>query len=450
KGLRELFIDHYWVVVRLLLMPFLKLLYIVIVFYFILMFWSLNTLYFIGALAAVFFVMWARGRFAAHIPSFVPRGLFVWYVFLVLISAAYVQSFNRFPPEPAACESLHLSGEIRPVLPMKEYRKHSFLNGALPYDMVLDEDDRAIFVSFKNLSGAGAIVRLDDRANELAAHLVVRSDRETSELFYPERLCINKVKNQLYATTKSNGNFQIIALDYGDGGLGAVRRLKFTNRETTNCAVKMPEGDLYVIFLGPPNNWIQVLDGKKLKPVSEIQFGIFGYADYFEIDALKDRLLVPSLDPTNLFKIYEVLGLSEHKFRTVSYPLIVNIPLFFGYSFPVSIPTLGVAHASKNHRFYLSSPFAQLVLELDDESMKVRRFIRSSGNFPRELAFNAQKNLLLVANYGSGTVDVVDAENFVRIKTYRLGKLVRSVYVSPDSGRNFAVTACGVFELELK
>ena len=82
-----------------------------------------------------------------------PTGLGV-YVLLVLVSVVYVQSYNRTAPSESACAAIAESGELTPILTMKEFRGHEQLAGALPYDCILDNSENALFVSFKNLDGS--------------------------------------------------------------------------------------------------------------------------------------------------------------------------------------------------------------------------------------------------------------------------------------------------------
>ncbi|MEW5947430.1 MAG: hypothetical protein AB1742_14665 [bacterium] len=447
KGLRELFFDRYWTLFRLFLLPLLKAACAVVASYFIVMTFSLNAFCFYVFLAIVLLAALLRARFPRLMPRWTPRGPFAAFVLLVLLCAAFVQSFNRLPPPAPACARLRLpEDEVVPVLTMEQYRKHFFLEGAMPYGVALDPDEHALFVSFKNLSGSGALVRLDDRDFSLAARLITESDRDPDELFYPERLCINTRSRTLFATTKSSANFQILVLDYS-AGLKLKRRLRFPQRETTNCRVRPDDGALFIIFLGPPNNSIQLRYPRSLKPLSEIRFGTFGYADYFTFDDERRRLVVPSLDPTNLFSIYQAYERTGGLFHPVSVPVVVRAPLPGGLSIPLRVPTLGIAHDPRRERLYLTSPFTRLIIELDAGTLRPLRAVRSSGGFPREIAADVTHGALLVANFASGSVDVLDSDSLSIVRTYRLGKLVRTVYADPVSSRNFAVTACGVFEI---
>jgi len=286
---------------------------------------------------------------------------------------------------------------------------------------------------------------VNESDGRMAAHLIAESDRRKNEMFYPERFCIDRSKKLLYATTKSDKNFQLLEMDYGSG-LKLAGRIKFPRFETTNCEVDEKTGDIYVIFLGPPDNHIRVIDGTTHKEVGALRFGRLGYADYFAMDLSQDRLVVPSLDVLNRFRVYDVSGLKKRAYR----PLTRRVALDFrlpGGTASVPIPTLGIAQDRLHNRYYFTCPFIRLVLEVDGKTFRIRRYY-IAGRFPREIAVNERRGLLLVANYGSGTVDAIDLKSWKVYKRFTVGKLVRSLYVDEETGKNFAVSACGVYEID--
>jgi hypothetical protein len=448
SGLKELPLGQFASWFNLFITPFFKLFLSLPFFYFVILFFSINTLGFAVGLGVAAVAMIGRRVLDGLIPDYIPSGLFAGYIFLVWISIFYVQSYNRIQPTPAACGSIESTDEIKPVWTMKQFGRQPFLYGTLPYDAIADFGQRALFVTFKNLSGHGAVVRINTDNNEMVGKLVTRDDENPEEMFYPERLCIDRGAHSLYSTTKTRKDFQILSMDYSGGGLNLAGRIKFTGRETTNCEVSARDRDLYVIFLGPPDSHIEVLDGSTGEKKGETHFGRFGYADYFSIDVARDRTVVPSLDPTNLFEIYEVRRKNERGFFSSSHRMAIDFKLPGGRNISIPIPTLGIAFDAAGNRFYLTCPFLRLVLEVDGDNFKVLRHF-FAGGFPREVAVNAKQRVLLVANYSGGTVDVFDIDSLKRVERLRVGKMVRSLDVDPDTGRNLVVSACGVFELRL-
>jgi hypothetical protein len=330
---------------------------------------------------------------------------------------------------------------------MEEYRKLAFLSGSLPYETIMDSEERALFVSFKNIFGHGSVLRLDSETGDLAKYIIAENEKSYGQTFYPERFCVNRETKRLYATVKSAGNFQLLEMDYSGGGLALSDRIRFGNLEVTNCEVDPANGRIYAIFLGPPDSRIVGIDGESKKTQPPIRFGSLGYADYFALDAEKDRLVVPSLDPMRLFDVYETLNLknaSERKIVRRPVRLMAQLP--GGRVAGVPLPSFGIAADNARNLFYFTCPFLKIVFAADADSFRVVKMM-PVGNFPRKLALNRRDGLLLVANYSGGSVDMIDVREWKIVKRARVGKLVRSVSVDEESGRNFAVTACGVYEL---
>ncbi len=429
--------------------PVIKMYFMIYGFYFILMFYTLNPVSFAvavaGVTAAVFFHRYLR----RSAPPFMRPGIFVAYIFLLWISITYVQSYNRMAPPPSACSKLTDNSYRHCLLPMKQYGKIEYLSGALPYDTIMDNSENALFVTFKNLSGYGAVVKIDTRTEKIDKHIITSNDRFPGKMLYPERLCIDRKIKRLYSTTKSMNNFQILDFDYSKGGFRLAERIKFPNYEVTSCETDTSTGDIFVIFLGPPDSRIVAIDGKTLVPDNPIRFGEFGYADYFTLDPAGKKIVSPSLDPKRLFNVYVVKEPRGRYMEIEQKPMRLPIRLPGGLKIAIPVPTFGIAADNSKNKFYFTCPFLRLVFETDGKDFHITKTM-FAGKFPRKLAFNAKQHTLLVANYSSGTVDMIDTDSWKKIRTVEVGKLVRSVRVDDETGKNFATTACGVFELKGK
>ncbi len=431
---------------NLFISPFLKLAYAAAVFYFIILFFSVNTVWFAVAAVAAVVLFSIRSAAAGFIPRYVPGGIFAGYMLLVWIAIFFVQSYNRIPPSWDTCRAVNKTEYVRPVWTMADFRRQGFLDGALPYDALFDAGTDTVFATFKNFISYGAIVAVDAGSGRLKSHLVTENDRFPGSLFYPERLCADKKRRQLYSTTKSGRNFQLLDIAYSTDSLKLRDRIAFPDVETTNCEYVPRLDTLYVIFLGPPDSHIRVLDGTTHSERAALHFGRFGYADYFAVDRARDRIIIPSLDPFNRFSIYEVKGIAQKTHNSVEHEITMNVPIPGGKTFQVPVPTLGVALDRRRNRIYFTSPFIKTLIEVDGASFDVTRQM-TVGQFPREVAYHEKSGRLIVANYGSGTISVIDVDKWQIIATIYLGKLVRSIYIDPQTGRTFVVTACGIFEI---
>lgn len=428
--------------------PLLKLFFFFVTLYYAALFPAFNERVFVAVAVAAAAATLAWRRFGRGLPFYARAGAFTGYVLFIWGALLYVQSYNRIPPTAAECAAVTRSPEVRPLLSLEQYRAVDYLSGGMPYDVAYDDAENALFVTFKNLNRYGSIVRVDASGGGITGGVVTENNTEPGRMFYPERLCINKKRKILYSTTKTHHNFQLLEFDYSRGGLRLTDRILFTGYETTNCEVDPRTENVYVIFLGPPNNNIQALDPRTRERVRWIQFGVLGYADYFALDPVRDRIIVPSLDPVRHFDIYDVIE-KKYMFFTVRRPMALTARLPLGVEIALPLPTLGIAHNVEDNRFYFTSPFARLVFETSGLDFKIRRKL-SGGRFPRELAWNPRSRILFSANYAGGTVDAIDVDKWKIVRTWRLGKLARSVVVDEETGRNFAVTACGVFELDVK
>jgi hypothetical protein len=391
---------------------------------------------------------WAWFRYKKLLPVYLKPSAFAVYICIVWVSTIYVQSYNRLAPTENSCAGLPASKNVRPVWLFKNTLKYKFLKGALQYDTIPDFGENAIFISFKNLSGYGAIVRVDARTGRMVESLITTNDKFPGRMFYPERLCIDRKNMMLYSSTKCAHNFQLLAVDYSNGGLKLAKRIKFPNIETTGCEVDDRTGDIYVIFLGPPSNHIILVNHKNYVPVHDMSFGTMGYADYFTLDPGENRIVAPSLDPTNLFKIYDVRNVTRRNYEIHKKTMAFKFRLPGNRRVSIPLPSLGIAYNKADGKFYFSCPFLRLVLEADGRTFRITRYV-FTGRFPRKIVYSDKYRKLLVANYSGGTVDVIDADTMKVENTYKVGKLVRSVSVDRETGRGFATSGCGVFEIIL-
>ena len=425
--------------------PLWKILVSIPFVYFVILFFSVNTTGFliVSVLVIVGFIV--RGLLGDKLPQIIPGGVFSAYMLLVWASIFFVQSYNRIPPTASECDAVNRGRKVEPVWTIKDYARIPKLKNTLPYDSIYDKSTGDLFVTFKNLSGYGSVVRIDEAARKFRSLITTNNDIYPGDMLYPERLCMNRRSKKLYSTTKSRGNFQILNMSYKNE-LNLDGRIHFPNYETTNCEVDEENGDIYTIFLGPPYSQIRILDGDNGDEYGAVRFGRFGYADYFVMDKERNRLIVPSLDPTNGFDVYVVKGLSNRNYVVTKNRITLNFSLPFGKIVSMPVPTLGIAFNAKENIIYFTCPFLRLVIEVDGETFKTKRYL-IAGRFPRELAYNETTGKLYVANYGEGTVDVVDAKKFKITNKIKVGKLVRSLVAIPEDGGNMVVTACGVYKM---
>lgn len=447
KGMRELPLRGGLSWLNQFVSPMIKAAVAIPMFYFVILFFSVNTAACAAGAAAAVTLVLIRERLQRKLPSFFPGGQFTAYMILVWISIFYVQTYNRMPPPASACSAVSSATGIKTVFSQADFEKYDFLKNTLPYDAAYDPHENALFASFKNLSGYGAVLRMNPETGAMTNHVITENDRYPGKMFYPERFCIDHERQKLYVTTKSNNNFQLLSFDYS-AGLELDDRIRFPEFETTNCRVDERNGDIYVIFLGPPDNHLRLVDGGTHEEKGSMHFGRFGYADYFEMNKETGRMVFPSLDPANLFAVYDVENYLGKGFTRHLKKVKVPFRIFGLLKVGIPLPTLGIAANNSTGMLYFTSPFTRHLFEVDPKNFSVTRKM-IAGRFPREMVVNDKTGILLVANYGDGTVDAIDLKYWKRLATINVGKLVRSITVDQETGRTYAVSACGINELDM-
>ncbi|MFH1540090.1 MAG: hypothetical protein ABIH66_14140 [bacterium] len=358
---------------------------------------------------------------------------------LVWVSLIYVQTFNRTLPSADTCSSIDThGGELRAVLPAERYSDEPKLEKCSPYESIMDEEDGLLFVTFKNLVSHGALAMLDlERPGRLKI-LKTIDPEHPSLMLYPERIGIDTGEKQVFFSTKSPNNFQVPVLSYRDRKLKVIARIRFGRLETTNVMKDKATGKLLILFLPPPDSQVAVVDAETFEIEKFISMSGKDYADYFIINRDKNRLVIPStFDPNAKFHVYEI-GLDDYRLRRYN---------LSGGRRLRHLPVLGATLDEKRNTIYFTSPFKRSVFKTDSRNYRLRGVL-PAGVFPRDLDYDPKHDLLYVGNYADGTVDVIDTRKFKRARRYFIGKLVRSIYVNRPTGRAFAVSGCGVFEID--
>lgn len=363
-----------------------------------------------------------------------PIRLFALYWTAVLLCMPYAVMYNRVASNEEACNALPASPEVKTVFGVEDFRRYPELDNSYPYQVITDSEDRAVFVTFKNLHGSGAIVRLDEDGGGKPVIYSLRGEGDGSSMFYPERMCIDMSGKKLYATMKAAGNYRVFVMDYSGGGMRPEEPIRTADIETTNCIAVPSQGRLYILFiphmLQATAPFLRVYRTEDRRLEKEFHNpGALHYADYFFNDTQRNRIIIPSM--------LNLLTLDTRELEMKAAPLKAG--RYFRY------PTLGIAGDPARDRFYLTSSILKSVLEVEGEGLRVLRRV-PVGMFPREIAADTSRQILYVADYSGGSIFVLDIPTFQVIRKYRVGPLVRSVYVDPHTHRSFGTSACGVFE----
>jgi hypothetical protein len=311
---------------------------------------------------------------------------------------------------------------------------------AEPYDVLPDPEAAALLVSWKRIGREGGfLVALDPDQPELRS--LVPTRRPDGGPFWPERLERDSSSGRSWLQMLGIGAYAMweIDTDRPAPGLpptvrvtrrvpirwepghpaidGARRRLVLTyvpNRDATNPIVETLSLD--------DDRWTRT---RKPRPRLEM-------SDFIAADSRTGRYLVPAFFDHVRFALVEVDGdtMAVRRWRETAFP------------------SVGLAADGREARLYLTNVLGGDVVVVDMASMAPLHVL-PAGAFPRDLVWDRERRHLWVANYGDGTVMDWDLRGAVPKEGGRhaVGPLLRGLGLDPTTGRVFAASACGVFEI---
>lgn len=109
--------------------------------------------------------------------------------------------------------------------------------------------------------------------------------------------------------------------------------------------------------------------------------------------------------------------------------------------------SFGVAFGPDGN-LYVSQPLLRRVLVVDVNELRIIRTIKA-GYGPRDLAFDSTRDLLFIANYFDGTVDMVRMRDGSRLRRIFVGSLARGLWFDSERDRLLAAAGCGIREVRL-
>lgn len=113
--------------------------------------------------------------------------------------------------------------------------------------------------------------------------------------------------------------------------------------------------------------------------------------------------------------------------------------------YPPCVAGLAVDEAGR--RLFAAWSFQSWILELDPETLKLRRKIRG-GFGVRDLEYIPARDRLLATNDFDGTVDVIDLKTGAR-RSYTVGPRARGLAWDAENEKIYACSLCGVFEVDV-
>ena len=349
-----------------------------------------------------------------------------WLLFYVSFVAVAV---FKAGPDAAECSALVASTEAR--LLVDRWGDGDY-DGVYPYDAVPLPDRDAVVASFKRIDHGGGFVEtvaLADPARR--QRTAVRRDGP----LWPERLVADPETGRLWVQVIGVGAHGMWELVPSGEGVAVGRKLDLPY-EPGNPALDAERRRMaltYVPNREGGNPVVEVFDIDSGRSLGRAQGTNrrMQMADFVATDEGTGAHYAPTLFDFVRFGIIEVdpeLGLSRH------------LETFH--------PVIGLAADPGARRLYLTNPLGGTMEVLDLDTWEVVQTVRV-GLFPRDVAYDRQRGLLHVANYGDGDVVTFSTEGGVLDERRRVpvGGLLRGVGVDPTTGVVVAASGCGVFEV---
>ena len=342
----------------------------------------------------------------------------------------------RFKEGPSAqdCAAVIDAGEARVLV--DRHREGGEYLSVHPYDVLGDPTTGGVLATFKRWDKRGGFVELIDRDRpDQRARTRVLREGEGGPL-WPERLEQDPATGRVLMQVIGVGQHGLWELGTSPAGVAILRKMGL-RYEPANPWLDPARRRLvlsYVPNRAGGNPLAEVYDLDTLQPLAATTTGgrKMQMADFVTGDPSTERIYVPALFDFARFAIVEIDA------RTMSHTR--HLELFH--------PAIGVAVDAASRRLFVTNPIAGRldVYSLDSWS---RTQSLPTGPFPRDVAYDAQRRTLWVADYGDGAVIGfrTDGAKVVETKRSHVGSLLRGVGLDPATGSVFAASGCGVFEV---
>jgi len=384
--------------------------------------------------AAVAVLLPGRGPLK-RLPALPPvAGL--WLLFHV--GFAVVMTFKN-GPSADACAAVENTTAATPII--RHYDQDEEYTATHAYDVIPVLEANSVLVSFKRINLQGGFLEMRPLDHPKLRHRVDTS-REGGAL-WPERFVrmpgAAEVLVQLIGA-HAHGLWQVgVEPDPVNRVPRLVRRREASLKwEPANPAIDVRRNRVVMAYVP---NWktdnplLEVIDlatlsptGRTPEPRRRIQM-----ADFVAVDEAAGRYYVPALLDLLRFAVVEIDADTLEPLRTLD----------------TFHATVGIAADQRRDRLWLTNPIAGTV-EAWRLSDGTRVGSVPAGRFPRDLEYDAARGRLHVGSYGDGRVFTWqlggDAE-FTVLQDEPVGPLLRGIGQDPRTGRLFAASGCGVYEL---
>ena len=376
---------------------------------------------------------------ASRLPQFeavpdLPLSVAVWSLFYV--GFAHTAVF-KLGPNATECAAIVQETESR-VLLSRHAEGGEYLD-VYPYDAVPLPGRDTVLASFKRVDRQGGFVEVIS-TRDPSQRARTRVQRDGGGPLWPERIVVDPLKAHAFVQVigvGAHGLWELVPQGARDAVLPVLigQRLAL-DYEPGNPAIDGERRTLAMTYVpnregGNPLIEVFDLDSLESEGASRATGRMMQMADFVETDRGSGRHYAPTLYDFLRFAVIEVNpGLELGRHRETFHPVI------------------GLAADPLDARLYLTNPLAGVMEVLDLNTWEIIQTVQV-GRFPRDVAYDAQRKLLYVANYGDGVVVTFSTEGgqLEEIGRTQVGWLLRGIGVDESSGRVVAASACGVFEI---
>ncbi len=410
-------------------------------FYFLLR--VLRSCFFVTMLTVAYFMfvtfLLTVSRFLIFVFTFIMFGVFLWRKFKgkevlslevagIFVGICFILAFSLVNYlSPALYKKILSQKDVKPILIFSNDLRSPFnylpKKYGNPWDMVVDEDERTLYVSFhfpshKRGEKVHPVIGID-LARPLKIH-VFPSVREAEN--GAAGVCLNPEKNLLYVVLRGKG---IAVMDTKEFTLDKVIPLKLRAPILLYCDMLHEQ-----LVVGAEESTLQSLSLESFSVKKTIK------------TRANPTVFVPSVDGKSLY----VCG-------WIGTPLVkVNLKTFsVGHileekgMFPPPLP-IGCTLDEKHREFYSTDYLKGTLQVRDTKTYVVKRNIKIMRGL-RGLIFDTQRKVLYAGNYNTGFFYVLDPQTGKIIKELFVGSGIRKIYISPKTYRVFVASRYGIFEI---
>ncbi|MCC6157754.1 MAG: hypothetical protein IT350_06845 [Deltaproteobacteria bacterium] len=343
---------------------------------------------------------------------------------------------NAYGSTDTTCEQVEASPFLRPIITRAQIVDRSEVEDAFPYDVKSDPAaDRLFFTLKQRRSGFlkmpwkpavpnDAIGATSFSSPDFSSAALIPISSESTGT-YPQRITVDPGRGRIY----------VVVLDVD--GDHTVRVIEYRNGFTQLAEIR-PGYEPIRVYLDEARNRLLILNYEGAVGVYDRD--TFKQTLYRKVSRALFMSLIDTFVHQPERKVYyassisgEFLMLSEEFLA----PLIER---------NIKIPTIGLDYDPVTDRVYAAGTLTREIAVLNGETLELEKTI-PTGTTVRELYLDLNRRLIITAGYTDGRLDLIGLDDHETRASVKLGRLARSIHFETGSGRVFAASGCGLFEV---